>query len=101
MADDICIGPNGGCPRCYARPCICHDTDEQRRVRERRDAKRSRAQGSMVEVLDCEKCGDWAVVPDRVVRAFMCLRCGWQQQPKWIPEEQRSVPAQASAKPAP
>ena len=82
MSDDRPIGPAGGCAQCYHRPCICGETPEQRTVRERRE-KVQTAHPTVIETDQCDNCGKFAVVPDRVVRAFVCLNCGKTQPPKW------------------
>ncbi len=90
--NDICIGPNGGCLLCYRSPCICRETLEQRTERERRERafrKRGKAHGVEIELLDCESCGQDGVVPDDVTRAYVCLKCGVTQRPKWIAPESK------------
>lgn len=89
---EICIGPNGGCAQCYHRPCICNETAEQRETRLariRHEQKQDTAHGREITLLDCEHCPNGAVVADDVTRAYTCLRCGWQQKPKWTPKDQR------------
>jgi hypothetical protein len=89
---DICVGPNGGCPICYHEPCRCQETDTERQVREvreRRLKKLQTAHGIEVELLDCEACKQHSVVADDVVRAYVCLRCGHQQKPKWTDDRSR------------
>ena len=86
---DICIGPNGGCPQCYHDPCRCNESAEARQARERLQ-KREKAQERVVNLLDCDSCDNGAVVADDVVRAYVCLRCGVQQKPRWTPIEQSS-----------
>jgi len=84
--DDICVGPNGGCPLCYHRPCRCNETEAERVERERQERarKRAKAHGTEIELLDCKACGQYGVVPDDVNRAYICLKCGVTQKPNWI-----------------
>jgi len=85
--NDICVGPNGGCPLCYYNPCRCRETEAERVERERQERaakKRRKAHGTEIELLDCKSCGQYGVVPDDVTRAYICLKCGVTQQPNWI-----------------
>ena len=81
---DICVGPAGGCPQCYRRPCVCNETIGERTERERHEAyerKRGKAHGREIETLECNDCHQSAVVPDYVRRGFVCLKCGALQEP--------------------